>query len=118
MEDKSIEINKTFALFMGMDFKEGVFNKWYLNGVEVGPDTDLHFNDSYEWLMPVVIKIESMGYYLQSTRTKEVHYAEFRIGEAAHVTVHSKGSAEETELNAKFLSIRRACLDFIDKYNK
>ncbi len=74
---------------------------------------DARYATSFEWLMPVIDKIESLGYtFMYSKNTHDVH-----IGEDAHMfsarymtTIEGKGST-------KIESYYNAVINFIKQYN-
>lgn len=59
----AIESNKLIAEFMGWDFKEfkGTLYITSLEGNVYTDLDDLNYNSSYDWIMPVVEKIEMMN---------------------------------------------------------
>lgn len=73
-QEKTIQNNKLIAEFMGMkctNKKYGIFRdetnpvncKTYYS-TKIGGAEYLQYNSSWDWLMPVVEKIENMGYNL------------------------------------------------------
>lgn len=54
----TLDNNKMIAEFMGLDYIKGL-DKFYNCGFEVGK---LNYHTSWDWLMPVVEKIEGLGY--------------------------------------------------------
>lgn len=54
------ENNKLIAEFMGMRFESDDF-EFYGDGTNIFTVDQLSFHNSWDWLMPVVEKIESLG---------------------------------------------------------
>lgn len=74
-KEEIIEGNKLIAEFMGWELWESIFDGFGFNvDPEIIPDArndhsnfhkinDLRFNSSWDWLMPVIEKIEELGSY-------------------------------------------------------
>lgn len=64
-EQEILEGKKLIADFMGLkSFEDGRYGKMYPNPIQVGNsifgDAGLRYNSSWDWLMPVVEKIEAI----------------------------------------------------------
>ena len=67
---KTIEGNKLIAEFMGVKPVDGFYNGWELHkaglpfsyGAMGNGTSDPKFHSSWDWLMPVVEKVESLGF--------------------------------------------------------
>ena len=100
------ENNKLIAEFMGYTF---------VNGVYESPKDEFHIDEmlydtSWNWLMPVVEKIESLGY--------EFFIVENRV-EVAHNTDHSiETIIDFTFHGGKRGATYRGVVEFINQYNK
>lgn len=95
--------NKLIAEFMGLNCPPK-------NGIGYYSVDELDYNSSWDWLMPVVEKIESLRYWV------EIRGTYIGIGIRGH---------EETIINRSFSSIRtkniealyRVIVEFINWYN-
>ena len=54
--------NKLIAEFMGLEFSKGEYYRPLYNSGDWIPQDELQYHISWDWLMPVVEKIESLGY--------------------------------------------------------
>lgn len=109
-----IENNKLIAEFMGW-----VFNK---HGIEQNtshptpntPISGVHYKDFngfsfyWDWLMPVVEKIESLGYYTMINKWSSVYRINNSQDRKSIVTIHGKSKIENTY---------RVCVEFIKWFN-
>ena len=55
-----INKNKLIAEFMGLKEHKGSY--YFINKEEWIPDVELEYHKSWDWLMPVIEKIETRGY--------------------------------------------------------
>ena len=99
------ENNKLIAEFMGYTF---------VNGVYESPKDEFHIDEmlydtSWNWLMPVVEKIESLGY--------EFFIVENRV-EVAHNTDHSIETIIDLTSRSKRDATYQGVVEFINQYNK
>ena len=103
--------NKLIAEFMGMQHTD---IGWYDNEetLQLQNNTfdELQFHTSWNWLMPVVEKIESLGY--------EFFIVENRV-EVSHNTDHSiETIIDFTFHGGKRGATYRGVVEFINQYNK
>ncbi len=88
-EKEIIENNILIAKFMeypnnGVFYSINVFNPETLNS-RTHHEQQLHFQDSWEWIMPVIEKIESLGYSYE----RDTHYR-INIGEKTFLRTDGK----------------------------
>jgi len=61
--EEIIEGNKLISEFMGLrSFEDDRYGKMWTNPVDKGSCFTLQYHSSWDWLMPVVEKLESLGY--------------------------------------------------------
>ena len=74
------------------------------------PFDDLHFHESWDWLMPVVEKIESLGYELiiAESRCKINHNTDHSIEEVINIDI----------IGSKIEATYQVVVEFINEYNK
>lgn len=108
------ENNKLIAEFMGLSIKEGVSyytdeNDMFPMNVEV-KGVHLPYDTDWNWLMPVVEKIESLGYefFIVEDRIKIAHNTDHSIDTIINFTLG--GSKREATY--------KAVVEFINQYNK
>jgi len=72
--EKEIQGNNILiAKFLSWEYLDAPFDDWYVNKVKL--NSDLKFNSSFEWLMPVVEKIEKDNYGFKMCRkVVEIYY--------------------------------------------
>ena len=64
-----IENNKLIAEFMGLkEIYTPKLNIYEISKTETCLETDLAYHTDWNWLMPVVEKIQSMGYWVDYTK--------------------------------------------------
>lgn len=114
--EKQIINNNLFAIFMGGRYERCEFFTYepkgsWRNLTGVASDAkqwyDLKYNSSYEWLMPVLEKIESLGYgwEIGTYETSPYHFC--------------KIDGMDTIVGISLLdAIYGACVEFIKWYNK
>lgn len=115
--------NKLIADFLGLWWHENGTISGYPSvlNMRMGVDTfdDLKFHISWDWLMPVVEKIEREGYEVEISSQMEgreddrnlVWHQDTYIGDG--VNIFAKGYGD-----SKIKSVYMAVLDFIKWYNK
>jgi len=125
---KTIEGNKLIAEFMGLEladkkypsdgywislhlpmFTDSDMTEWAdtRNGMIRIPRSQLKYHSSWDWLMPVVEKIESLGYNTQ------IHFDLFMVGDK-----DSLRNVTETSASPKIMSIWYGVIAFIEWYNE
>lgn len=124
-EQKIIDLetsNKTIAEFMGFYFRNETICqpiKGWITGLETmtyDAKTYLKFHSSYDWLIPVVEKIES----LQLPYLKYSHSIEVIISRNQCVIEYSgyeMGTICEVTANTKIEAVYNACVEFIKLLN-
>lgn len=105
-EQEILEGNILIAEFMGWEVQKDIKNLWYSNnGSEsISRPSSMEFHSSWSWLMPVVEKIESLGYKFQICR-KRVTIIEDK-GSEIHICT--------TKHNSKMETVFVACCNFIN----
>ena len=99
--------NKLIAEFMGITpNEEGVYQVSKHKGYDV---ENLHYHISWDWLMPVVEKIESLGYHVDIVKgwTTIINQTEDRV---------DSKDIQECDTNKKEATYK-AVVEFIKKYN-
>jgi hypothetical protein len=115
MEEKEIlEGNKLIAEFMmckehHLNNTEGFYMdhpiiEWHSYG-----ENNSEFHSSWDWLMPVVEKIEKLGYYIQITYYKDVSCV---IGEPG------SGTQSVNVINRGDNCVYKSAVEFIKWYNQ
>tara|TARA_B110000503_G_C6849799_1_gene290312 strand:+ start:70 stop:393 length:324 start_codon:yes stop_codon:yes gene_type:complete len=81
--------NKLIAEFMGMTYGDPNDNSVMIQGNEVVPIESMEYHSSWDWLMPVVEEIESMGYevIIAESRCKIKHNTDHSIDELLNVDI-------------------------------
>ena len=105
--------NRMIAEFMGL-VESSIPNKYWTkkteDGFGDGKLIDLEYHTSWDWLMPVVYKIESLGYSVNISRIK--------------VSINHIGSEEEMfswvcgDPSKKMEILYETLLQFIEWYNQ
>jgi hypothetical protein len=103
---KYTDANKLIAEFMGDDVLYGQLD--YCTDMAF-PFDDLHFHESWDWLMPVVEKIESLGYELiiAESRCKINHNTDHSIEEVINIDI----------IGSKIEATYQVVVEFINEYN-
>jgi len=104
------ENNKLIAEFMGLPFIvfEGETN--YIRDLQHVSEDQLDYDSDWNWLMEVVEKIESLGYWT-SLNSGSDHW--FRIGK-----LHLNHSLIEFSCKTKIETVYNAAVKFIQWYNE
>ncbi len=116
MNEKEIyENNILIAKFMeypnnGVFYSINVFNPETLNS-RTHHEQQLHFQDSWEWIMPVVEKIESIGYPYE----RDMYYR-IDIGEETYLRKDGELSQYIVSSNDRD-GLYKICIEFIKWYN-
>ena len=139
--DNITENNKLIAEFMGIYFKNNEYqidnenlrwmvisaNSW-LNDLE---EQDFDFHSSWDWLMPVVEKIESLNLgnttiktvfseedlYINSNVSFLIMHKECYVNFFGEMKVYENWISV-TECNSKIEAVYNACVEFIKWYNE
>ena len=101
--------NKLIAEFMGVVFHDDENQYYNEDGLYVG--NTLQYHTSWDWLMPVVEKIESLGYEVQIRNTDCII---FQLLD----TIKYKPIVDISSGNGKKDSTYMAVVEFIKEYNK
>ena len=114
----TIEKNKLIAEFMGLEIVNADIILYELNGIAY-PINKLQYHTSWDWLMPVVEKIESfqdgddgdlMRGHLYNLRIEQ-NFVYILDGESMDVIIEMNG---DNKLDATY----KAVVEFINQYNK
>lgn len=107
--------NTLLAIFMGMAYNnKKLYSGWYKNNMRICDRTALKYQTSWDWLMPVLDKIESLGYYTEINK---------KINGNSHIHIHDPNVrlydfhisiSDKKKIKAIWL----ACVTFVDWYNK
>jgi hypothetical protein len=100
-----IENNKLIAEFLGIEIEEGQ-ERIYINGLGTKL-IECTFNTNWNWLMPVIRKIEELGNDVLIT----TNYIQIAFDEGEQFIVID-------DLNIKIDSVYNAVVEFINWYNK
>ncbi len=116
-----MENNKLIAEFMGLVVSD---SDNYTSELHTNVDVDLKYHTSWDWLMPVVEKIEEIaiddGHRNQYERlaVKEHRY-QVDMG-YTQCSIHDRvrdGVIASADMGTKLLSTHRAVVEFIKEYN-
>ena len=79
--------NKLIAEFMGVVFHDDENQYYNADGLHIG--NTLQYHTSWDWLMPVVEKVESLGYELiiAESRCKINHNTDHSIEEVINIDI-------------------------------
>ena len=116
------ENNKLIAEFMGLEYspKDKRWDDWFTKEgtrVTFGSRIPLQFHTSWDWLMPVLEKIEKMGdqgYCFIDSRTEDGYWCQ--IGDRPQVMINP--TIKVNYLSSKKQAIYQAVVEFIKQYNK
>ena len=111
MDHECISDNEMIAEFMGIEsFKDSLAS---LHQGKINVDVDVYeqaqYDTSWDWLMPVVEKIESLGYELMiaESRCKINHNTDYSIEEVINIDI----------IGSKREATYQAVVEFIKEYN-
>jgi len=111
------ENNRLVAEFMELEVENGLY--YYTTSMDDYKTDTLYFDSSWDWLMPVVEKIESfqdgedgdsMRGHLYNFRIEQ-HFVYILDGESMDVIIEMNG---DSKLDATY----NAVVEFINQYNK
>lgn len=100
--------NKMIAIFIGLQLDSMGFIKYNPTNIKIKVDHDLKFHTSWDWLMPVVEKIESLGYIVSLTN------------KACHILMNGKTLFDKPMQfisSTKIEATYNAVIEFINWYN-
>ena len=103
-----MENNKLIAEFMGVkSYEASGYTNFVYSEDNDRTEVDLSYHDSWDWLMPVVEKIESLGYELIITesRCKINHNTDHSIEEVLHLEL----------IGSKIEATYQAVVEFINQ---
>lgn len=118
---KTTESNKLIAEFMPnmMDGANSLYDpdieQWLDDDGEYYIDEELRYHTSWDWLMPVVEKIEDI--YCEETSTETVGYHLYDVEIRQNVTIIHGTDIEET-VGDKLFNTYNAVVEFIKWYNE
>lgn len=102
--------NKLIAEFMGWKPNE---HHWCLNG-----DKDLQYHTSWDWLMPVIEKIEEIAIEDDNLTIKEHRYQVDMSYTQCNIYDYVRdGVIASADMGTKLSSTHRAVIEFIKEYN-
>lgn len=117
--EEIIEGNKLIAKFMGGKFRKSkdknTLNK-YFDLKDKGYfyyENEICYHASWDWIMPVVEKIESFGFYtniLSADNDNKKH--------AMHITLVNEEEQYSLWYESKILAVYKAVVEFIKWYNQ
>lgn len=70
--------------------------------------SELKFHRSWDWLMPVVLKIESLGYNVHSKKVSAEIFDSY----------YNKSLMKSGRCESKILALWKVCVDFVIMYNE
>ena len=121
----TLEGNTLIAEFMGWDkWNTGTFETPFEDASYVNGEPNhfcearhLKFYSSWDWLMPVVEKIESMSYKVHiNTGNCEIYSCE--LFEKDNLIINKYYGDFKNEITTKITAVWLACVDFIKWYNE
>ena len=118
-----IEGNKLIAEFMGNKRKESLsvwlrYKHWTIEPFGYFDDCDLKYNSSWEWIMPVVEKIELLGYEVQiSSQMESINDDRETIWHQDCIITDSVNEITDITSSSKINSVYQAIIKFITWYN-
>lgn len=98
---RNIEIE--YDIYWGPTLEEDITNEWYIN--------DIKFHSSWDWLMPVVEKIESLGF------TVSIYHNICKIEKNIDYLTNEEYVQLRKDFNSKLDSVYQTVVEFIKKYN-
>ena len=101
----NIDNNKLIAEFMELKYKRGAYYDEY-NKEKVKQDSNLKFHSSWDWLMPVVEKIENINEWVRVEITNN------------SIIITYMGYNKITHGKTKIKTVYKAVVEFIKWYNK
>ena len=105
---KTIENNKLITEFMGYYKYAWIGHTMYIfEDDNHRAEVDLHYHSDWNWLMPVVEKIESLGYKVDISKWENSQYCGIYLN-------GKKIAGNET--NTKIEAVYNACIEFIKWY--
>ena len=124
-QEQIIEENKLIAVFMGYTIKpaNNLYEKaWLPDGRTYYITTQLKFDTDWNWLIPVVEKIESMLYFFISApfiddETGILSGEHFCIVQHRNIDINLPYLIDVTGCSNKKEAIWKACVEFIKWYN-
>lgn len=116
-QQQILEGNKQIALFMGFTESMSKYSIMsqdkilvYRRGTEIHTDNSLSYHDNWDWIMPVVETIESLGYSTYMFPRNEITIKE-------NNTISAKNIAK-VQHPAKLTAMFEACVQFVNWYNQ
>ena len=102
--------NKLIAEFMGIETDENGMYRYTTSVDDYTTDDLSYFEYSWDWLMPVVEKIESLGY--------EFFIVEDRVNVSHNIYNSIQTIIDLTSSGSKINATYNAVIEFINEYNK
>lgn len=107
------EKNKLIAEFMG--WKERFFGMFYSPNKTWSKENELAFDSSWDWLMPVVEKIESLRFKVNIfgyNEDTQAHYVIVYSSKEGTISIQNQSKLPKIE------AVYNACVEFINYYNQ
>lgn len=111
MEEDILENNRLLAEFMGLKLPLSIYNYSIMICTNNG-----NYHKDWNWLMPVVEKIESLNYavYIQTRGTR----IESEDGKLMFWFFVGQSEDGKYEINSKIEAVYNTCVEFVKYYNK
>jgi len=108
--------NKLIAEFMGVVFHDDENQYYNADGLHIG--NTLQYHTSWDWLMPVVEKIEEIAIDDDNLTVKEHRYQVDMSYTQCSIYDHVRdGVIASADMGTKLSSTHRAVIEFIKEYN-
>lgn len=114
MKEEILEGNKLIAEFMGCEFGHGFWagaGDYFFPG-NTATASELKYHSSWDWLMPVVEKIEKVGCVVQIWKSNAAGCKITKIGSR-----HEKPKSFTIEGNSLIEAVYETVVDFIKWHN-
>ena len=106
--------NKLIAEFMGLEFSKGEYYRPLYNSGDWIPENELQYHESWDWLMPVVEKIFSLGYHYEI----KPRYMMIKERTSLHWMSCEANFKGQTYNKSQIEIVYNAVVEFIKQYNE